>query len=95
MIPGLGGQLRQAKAEISDDDYKQVEAIIYSMTREERRRPELIGNRRRRRIARGSGTSPAQVSQLLSQFREMQKMMTQMGKMAKKGRMPTNLPFNL
>jgi signal recognition particle subunit SRP54 len=94
MIPGLGGQLRQAKAEISDDDYKHVEAIIFSMTREERRRPELIGNRRRRRIARGSGTSAAQVNQLLSQFREMQKMMTQMGKMAKKGRMPTNLPFN-
>jgi signal recognition particle subunit SRP54 len=95
MIPGMGGQLRQAKAQISDDDYKQVEAIIFSMTPEERRRPELIGNRRRKRIARGSGTSPAQVNQLLSQFREMQKMMSQMGKMAKKGRLPANLPFDL
>ena len=95
MIPGMGGQLRQAKAQISDDDYKHIEAIIYSMTPQERRRPELIGNRRRRRIARGSGTSPAEVNQLLSQFREMQKMMTQVGKMAKKGRMPTNLPFDL
>jgi signal recognition particle subunit SRP54 len=94
MIPGMGGQLRQAKAQISDDDYKQVEAIIFSMTPEERRRPEVIGNRRRKRIARGSGTSPAQVNQLLSQFREMQKMMSQMGKMAKKGKMPANLPFD-
>ena len=94
MIPGLGGQLRQAKAQISDDDYKQVEAIIFSMTPQERRRPELIGNRRRKRIARGSGTSPAQVNQLLSQFREMQKMMSQMGKMAKKGKLPANMPFD-
>ena len=95
MIPGLGGQLRQAKAQISDEDYKHVEAIIYSMTAEERRRPEIIGNRRRKRIARGSGTSQAQVNQLLSQFREMQRMMSQMGKMAKKGRLPSNLPFDL
>jgi signal recognition particle subunit SRP54 len=94
MIPGLGGQLRQAKAQISDDDYKHIEAIIFSMTPEERRRPELIGNRRRKRIARGSGTSQAEVNQLLSQFREMQRMMTQMGKMAKKGKMPANLPFD-
>lgn len=94
MIPGLGSQLRQAKAEISDDDYKQVEAIIRSMTREERRRPEIIGSRRKRRIARGSGTSPADVNQLLSQFKQMQKMMGQFGAMAKKGKMPANLPFD-
>ncbi len=94
MIPGLGAQMRQAKAQISDEDYKHIEAIIFSMTPEERRRPEIIGNRRRRRIARGSGTSQAEVNQLLSQFKQMQKMMSQFGQMAKKGKMPANLPFD-
>ena len=95
MIPGLGGQLRQAKAEISDDDYKKVEAIIRSMTPWERRHPEKISNQRRRRIARGSGRDRQEVNQLLSQFKDMQKMMGQFGQMAKKGKMPKNLPFNL
>jgi signal recognition particle subunit SRP54 len=94
MIPGLGGQLRQAKAQISDDDYKQVEAIIRSMTQDERRNPHVIGPRRRRRIAKGSGTSQQEVGQLLKQFGEMQKMMEQFGKMAKKGKMPPGLPFD-
>jgi signal recognition particle subunit SRP54 len=95
MIPGLGGQLRQAKAEISDDDYKHIEAIIYSMTPEERRRPELIGKRRALRIAKGSGRTQAEVRQLLKQFNEMRRMMEQVGKMTKKGRMPPGLPFDL
>ncbi len=90
--------MRQAKAQISDDDYKHIEAIIFSMTPEERRRPELIGKRRSLRIAKGSGRTQAEVRQLLKQFGEMQKMMGQVGKMAKKGggRMPPgmpNLPF--
>jgi signal recognition particle subunit SRP54 len=93
MIPGLGGQLRQVEDQISDDAYKQVEAIIYSMTQYERKHPESISSSRRRRIARGSGTSTADVNQLLSQFKEMRKMMEQMGSMAKKGRMPRGLPF--
>ncbi len=95
MIPGLGQQLRQSKAEISDDDYKQVEAIIRSMTPWERRNPERIDSSRRRRIARGSGTQRQDVSQLLSQFRDMQRMMGQFGQMARKGKMPKNLPFDL
>jgi signal recognition particle subunit SRP54 len=93
----MGQQLRQAKAQISDDDYKRIEAIIQSMTSEERRRPQIIDGRRRRRIARGSGTSREEVSQLLKQFEEMRKMMAQMGNMAKKGRMPKGLqglPFD-
>ena len=93
MIPGLGGQLRQVQDQISDDAYKNVEAIIYSMTPYERRHPEMISSRRRRRIAKGSGMTTADVNQLLSQFKEMRKMMGQMGTMAKKGRMPKNLPF--
>jgi signal recognition particle subunit SRP54 len=94
MIPGMGTQLRQAKAQISDDDYKQIEAIIYSMTPLERRNPHIIDGRRRRRIARGSGTSREDVSQLIKQFNEMQKMMVQFGSMAKKGKVPRNLPFD-
>lgn len=94
MIPGLGAQMRQAKAQISDDDYKRIEAIILSMTPQERRRPELIRGRRLNRIARGSGTQRNEVNQLLKQFKDMQGMMAQFGKMAKKGKMPANLPFD-
>jgi|SRR5579884_281063 len=94
MIPGLGAQLRQAKAQISDEDYKHVEAIIQSMTPYERHHPELIRGSRRRRIARGSGTAQSDVNQLLSQFKQMQRMMGQVGAMAKKGKLPTNLPFD-
>ena len=95
MIPGLGAQLRQAKAEISDDDYKRLEAIIYSMTPDERRNPDVIGRRRTARIAKGSGSSIQEVKQLLKQFEEMKRMMSQMGRMAKKGKMPKGLPFKL
>jgi signal recognition particle subunit SRP54 len=90
MIPGIGQQMRQAKAEVSDDDYKRVEAIIYSMTPQERRNPHLIDGSRKRRIARGSGMHVSDVNQLLKQFDEMQRMMKQFGRMAKKGKMPAN-----
>lgn len=91
MLPGVGQQLRQAKAEISDDAYKHIEAIIYSMTPDERRNPEVIGKQRTARIAKGSGRTPQEVKALLKQFEEMQKMMAQMGKFAKKGKMPPGL----
>ncbi|HEV2128397.1 MAG TPA: signal recognition particle protein [Thermomicrobiales bacterium] len=94
MIPGLGAQMRQARTQVSDDDYKRIEAIIQSMTPWERRHPERISNSRRRRIARGAGRDRQEVNQMLSQFKEMQKMMGQFGQMAKKGKMPKNLPFN-
>jgi signal recognition particle subunit SRP54 len=67
------------------------------MTYEERKRPQLIDGRRRRRIAKGSGTTREEVSQLIKQFEEMRKMMAQMGSMTKKGRMPKGLqglPFD-
>ncbi len=88
MIPGIGQQLRQANAQISDDDYKQVEAIIRGMTPWERRHPEQITHSRRRRIAAGSGVDRAEVNRLLTQFKEMQKMMSQFGSMAKGGGIP-------
>src|SRR5690606_19590075 len=83
--------MRQAKAQISDDDYKQIEAIIQGMTPWERRHPEQINHSRRRRIAAGSGVSRQDVNKLLTQFKEMQKMMGQFGKMTKGGKMPKNL----
>ncbi len=88
MIPGIGQQLRQANAQISDDDYKQVEAIIRGMTPWERRHPEQITHSRKRRIAAGSGVDRQEVNRLLTQFKEMQKMMSQFGAMAKGGGKP-------
>ncbi len=83
MIPGLGGhELRGMKVDESQLD--QIQAIILSMTAEERRRPELIKGSRRLRIARGSGTSVQQVNQLVKQFGQMRKMMRQLGR----GKMP-------
>ena len=79
MIPGFSsvkGKLSQEQLE--GDNLKRVEAIIYSMTPQERRRPEIISGSRRRRIARGSGTSPREINQLLNQFKQMQRMMRQM-----------------
>jgi signal recognition particle subunit SRP54 len=94
MIPGLGQQMRQAKAQISDDDYKHVEAMIRGMTPWERRHPDRIDHARRRRIAKGSGVQRQDVNRLLSQFKDMQKMMAQFSQMAKKGKMPRNMPFD-
>ena len=79
MVPGLSSITgRISEAELSDDKLNRVEAVIRSMTAQERRHPEIIGGSRRRRIARGSGTTPQDVNQLLNQFRQMQKMMRQM-----------------
>jgi len=84
MIPGLPKEARNAK--IDDDELKRVEAIILSMTREERARPELIDGSRRVRIANGSGTSTAEVANLVKQFREMQKMMKRLPGLGPKGK---------
>jgi signal recognition particle subunit SRP54 len=80
MIPGLGAAARKQDVQVSDDDLKQIEAIVRSMTPEERRNPQIIKGSRRRRIAKGSGTQPHEVNELLSQFRQMQKMMQSFGK---------------
>jgi signal recognition particle subunit SRP54 len=76
MIPGLGGVKKQLEnAQVDDSVWKKMEAIVYSMTPEERHRPDMIDGSRRRRIARGSGTTPQDVNQLLKQWREAKKMM--------------------
>jgi signal recognition particle subunit SRP54 len=82
MIPGMGKQVRGMN--VDDRDLSRVEAIVLSMTPEERRKPELINGSRRARIARGSGTSVQQVNQLLQARKQMQKMMKQLGR----GKMP-------
>ena len=73
MIPGMGKMLKNV--DISDDVFKQTEAIIGSMTPQEREHPEIINARRRERIAKGSGTTMADVNRLLKQFEDMRKMM--------------------
>ena len=79
MVPGFSGlKGRIGSEEVDEGQLKKVESIIYSMTRQERRRPEIISGSRRRRIASGSGTAPQDINQLLNQFRQMQKMMRQM-----------------
>jgi signal recognition particle subunit SRP54 len=82
MIPGLGKQLQGL--DIDESQMGRVEAVVLSMTPQERRMPHLIDGSRRKRIAAGSGTSIQQVNQLISARKQMQKMMKQM----KKGKMP-------
>ncbi|MCI0841460.1 MAG: signal recognition particle protein [Chloroflexi bacterium] len=90
MLPGFSAMKGKLPTDQLDDSHLQrTEAIIYSMTRDERRKPEMIGGSRRKRIARGSGTTPQDVNQLLNQFRQAQKMMRQLmggGKSSKKMR---------
>jgi len=80
MIPGLSTIARHAPAEVDERILKKVEAIILSMTPQERRNPDIIDGSRKRRIARGSGTTPQDVNQLLNQFRQTRKLMKQMAR---------------
>jgi signal recognition particle subunit SRP54 len=82
MIPGVGNQLKGL--DVDEGELSRVEAIVLSMTPQERRMPHLIDGSRRKRIAAGSGTDIQQVNKLLSARKQMQKMMKQMGK----GKMP-------
>ena len=76
MIPGAGKALKGM--DIDDDAFKHIEAIIYSMTPDERANPSKLDARRKKRIANGSGTSLQEVNQLLKQFNQMSKMMKMM-----------------
>jgi signal recognition particle subunit SRP54 len=79
MIPGFSAIKGKVNTEGLDGSHLvKAEAIIQSMTKEERQRPELIGGNRRKRISRGSGTSPQDVNQLLNQFKQVRKMMKDM-----------------
>jgi signal recognition particle subunit SRP54 len=92
MLPGMPKELKNA--EIDDGEIARIEAIIRSMTPEERRKPEVINGSRRMRIAKGSGATTAEVNNLLKQFKQVQQMMKGMpgvgrkGKKGKKGKGP-------
>ncbi len=85
MIPGVGSQLKDV--DIDTNQLKYVEAIILSMTMEERAKPSILNGSRRKRIADGSGRSVQEVNRLMRQFEDMRKMMKKINKMSKKGGM--------
>lgn len=82
MIPGVGKAIKDI--DISDDAFKGIEAIIYSMTPEERSKPSVLNGSRKERIAKGSGTSQQEVNRLMQQFDQMRKMMKQVQSMSVK-----------
>ena len=95
MMPNMDGL---SDADIDDDAFKTTEAIIHSMTKAERAKPDLINPSRKRRIADGAGVDIAEVNRLMKQFEQMRKMMKQMGGMmkGKKGKFGKNkMPFNI
>lgn len=90
MIPGVGKAIKDI--DIDDNAFKSIEAIIYSMTPQERTNPEILNGTRRTRIAKGSGTSIQEVNRLLKQFdqtRKMMKMVTGANMKGMMGRMKT------
>jgi signal recognition particle subunit SRP54 len=88
MVPGMGKAMKDV--DIDDDAFKSIEAIILSMTPEERKRPEIINASRKKRIAKGSGTSVTEVNKLLTQFNEARKMMKMVATGGVKGMMKRN-----
>jgi signal recognition particle subunit SRP54 len=84
MLPGMGNlkELAASRGQVDDKQLGRVEAIINSMTAKERRNHQLLNGSRRKRIARGSGTTVEDVNRLLKQFVQMQKMLKQLGGMA-------------
>ncbi|HNP98525.1 MAG TPA: signal recognition particle protein [Bacteroidia bacterium] len=90
MIPGVGKAIRDI--DISNDSFKHIEAIIQSMTHQERENPALINGSRRNRIAKGSGTTVQDVNRLLKQFEEMRKMMRVFSNKDQAAKMMRNMP---
>ena len=87
MIPGMSQAMKGQNLNVEEKQFNKIVAVIQSMTPYERRNPDVIGTSRKRRIARGSGTTTADVNKLLNQFRDMQKMM----KMFSRGKLPKGL----
>jgi signal recognition particle subunit SRP54 len=85
MMPGMGKTMKQLReVNMDESELDRLEAIILSMTPAERARPDMIDGSRRKRIARGSGTTVQAVNQLVKQFAQMRKMMAQLAS----GKMP-------
>ncbi len=94
MIPGIDNKALKG-INLPENEFAKVEAMILSMTKKERQKPEIIDSSRRKRIAKGSGTSPADVNKLIKQFKDMRKMMKQFGNMSKTmGKRKFKLPFS-
>ena len=80
MLPGMGGKgMKDIDLEESEKDFADMEAIILSMTKEERANPNLINPSRKQRIAKGAGVDISEVNRLVKQFDQMKKLMKQMG----------------
>jgi len=88
MIPGMGKLKAMKNFEFDENEINQVEAIISSMTKEERVNSSILNGSRRRRIASGSGTQVQDVNALLKQFLQVKKMMKQMKGRGKRGALP-------
>ncbi len=86
-LPGISGLSEQVKSKVNDKEVQRMIAIIGSMTKKERRHPDLLKGSRRARVARGSGTQPADVNKLLKQYQQMEKMMSKLGSGGMKGLM--------
>ena len=86
-LPGMGQIPDSVKSQVTGKEVPRMVAIIDSMTKKERRNPGLLNGSRRARVARGSGTSPAQVNQLLKQYQQMEKMMSKLAAGGMKGMM--------
>jgi signal recognition particle subunit SRP54 len=84
MVPGMGKQLKDV--DINDEQFQKIEAIILSMTKQERENPDLLNGSRRKRLASGSGNTITEVNQFIKQFEQMRKMMRNMSKMGKMGK---------
>ncbi|MCB0166390.1 MAG: signal recognition particle protein, partial [Anaerolineae bacterium] len=78
MIPGMGDISKNISSNDMEDRLKRTQAMINSMTTEERRNPKILNSGRKKRVAKGSGTTVQEINQLISQFRQMQKMMKQL-----------------
>jgi signal recognition particle subunit SRP54 len=85
LMPGMGGLARNISPEATDQQFKRIEAIILSMTPQERHKPRILNSSRKKRIARGSGTTVPEVNALLKQFRQMQQVMKQLRRGGGKG----------
>ena len=92
MMPGMGmGKMPDIDTDAAEKQMARTEAIIYSMTPEERSNPDLLNPSRKHRIARGAGVDISEVNRMIKQFEQMKKMMKMMNKGGKKGKM--RLPF--
>ncbi|MCI5065897.1 signal recognition particle protein [bacterium] len=87
MIPGMGKMMKKVDPELAEKELKRTEAIILSMTKQERQKPKIINGSRRKRIAKGAGVRVQDVNQLLKQFAQMRQMMKKMSKMGLGGMM--------